>query len=189
LCCPCVKNIDGCNVEDLTHAEIIMADMVKRWVDRISSTIPGFENIFLLDCPQMGIRETRHIQGEYLLNIMDIYEQKDFEDSIGRGGHPIDAWPRPEWLNDPETAYPPRWSFKIPYRCLVAKGKNNLLLAGRCISTTHEAFGCIRPTVQCMITGEAAGTAAALCIRENSFPKALDAKLLCNTLKNNGVRL
>jgi vacuolar-type H+-ATPase subunit E/Vma4 len=189
LCCPCIKNIDGCNVDDLTRAEIIMADMVQRWIERVSSTVPGFENIFLLDCPQVGIRETRHIQGEYLLNLVDIYEQKDFEDSIGLGSHPIDTRPRPEWLNDPETAYPARWYFKIPFRCLVAKNKTNLLVAGRCISATHEAFGCIRPTVQCMITGEAAGAAAALCVKENVTPKALDIKLLKKTLTDSGVIL
>jgi hypothetical protein len=189
LCCPLIKDMDGCNAEDLTRAEVVMADMVERWIDRISSTIPGFENIFLLDCPQMGVRETRHIQGEYLLNLMDIYEQRDFADSIGLGSHPIDTRPRPEWLNDPETAYPARWSFKIPYRSLVAKGKRNLLVAGRCMSATHEAFGCIRPTVQCMITGEAAGTAAALCVKKNVNPGTLDSKLLQKTLKDRGVIL
>ena len=189
LCCPQIKNMDGCNVEDLTRAEIIMADMVQRWMKRISSTIPGFEDIFLLDCPQIGVRETRHIQGEYILNLMDIYEQRDFEDSIGLGSHPIDTRPRPEWLDDPETAYPPRWCFKIPFRSLVAKNKTNLLIAGRCISATHEAFGCIRPTVQCMVTGEAAGTAAALCVKRNVTPKTLDIKLLKQTLQDSGVIL
>jgi hypothetical protein len=189
LCCPCIKDIDGCNVEQLTRAEIIMADMVKRWVEKISSTIPGFEDIFLLNCPEIGVRETRHIQGEYLLDLMDIYEQKEFEDSIGLGSHPIDTRPRPEWLNDPETSYPPRWFFHIPYRCLVARGKENLLVAGRCVSATHEAFGCIRPTVQCMIIGEAAGTAAALCAKNTVSPKDLNIKLLQDNLRGNGVLL
>ena len=189
LCCPCIKNIDGCSADDLTRAEVIMADMVKHWIDRIRSTIPGFENIFLLDCPQIGVRETRHIQGEYVLNLMDIYKQKDFEDCIGLGSHPIDTIPRPPWLKDPETAYPSRWFFQIPYRSLVAREIDNLLIAGRCISATHEAFGCIRPSVQCMITGEAAGTAAALCVREHVNPIKLNTKLLRNKLKENGVFL
>lgn len=189
LCCPCIKNIDGCSTDDLTRAEMIMSDIVKQWIDKIRSAIPGFENIFLLDCPQIGVRETRHIQGEYVLNLMDIYKQKDFEDSIGLGSHPIDTIPRPAWLKDPETAYPSRWFFRIPYRSLVAREIDNLLIAGRCISATHEAFGCIRPTVQCMITGEAAGTAAALCVRENVSPANLDVKLLRGKLKKNGVLL
>ena len=189
LGCPCIDNVDGCNVRDLTDAEMKMADMVKEWVERIKAEIPGFENIFLLDCPQIGIRETRHIQGEYVLALKDIYEQRDFEDSIGLGSHPIDTRPRPEWLNDPKTSYPARWFFKIPYRSLVALNIDNLLIAGRCISATHEAFGCIRPTVQCMITGEAAGTAAALCVQNNTAPRKIDFNLIRQKLKANGVLL
>lgn len=189
LCCPCIRNIDGCSADDLTRAEVIMADMVEHWINRIRSTIPGFEDIFLLDTPEIGVRETRHIQGEYVLNLMDIYKQKDFEDSIGLGSHPIDTIPRPAWLEAPENAYPSRWFFRIPYRSLVAREIDNLLIAGRCISATHEAFGCIRPTVQCMITGEAAGTAAALCVRENVNPGKLDIKLLRRELEENRVLL
>lgn len=189
LGCPCISNIDGCNADDLTRAEVLMTDMVDHWTDTLRSTIPGFENIFLLDCPQIGVRETRHIQGEYVLNLMDIYKQMDFEDSIGLGSHPIDTIPRPAWLKDPETAYPSRWFFQIPYRSLVVRKIDNLLIAGRCISATHEASGCIRPTVQCMITGEAAGTAAALCVRENVNPGKLDTKLLRRKLEKNGALL
>jgi len=188
LCCPQIKDIDGCDAEQLTRAEVIMADMLGRWIENIKE-LPGFEKSFLLDCPEMGVRETRHIQCDYVLNLMDIYEGREFEDSIGLGSHPIDTRPRPEWLDDPETAYPPRWSFKIPYRCMIAKNKENLLIAGRCVSATHEAFGCIRPTVQCMIIGEAAGTAAALCIKEDVTPRTLDTNLLQKTLKDSGVIL
>jgi len=189
LGCPCIKDIDGCKVDDLTEAEVTIAEMVHNWVDKIRSAIPGFENIFLLDCPQIGIRETRHIQGEYTLNFNDIYVQKDFADSIGLGSHPIDTQPRPEWLSDPQTAYPNQWFFKIPYHSLVAYGVDNLLIAGRCISATHEAFGCIRPTVQCMITGEAAGTAAALSLKKGVAPGKIDIKILQKQLKENGVLL
>ena len=118
LCCPQIKGIDGCNVEHITRSEIIMADMLERWMKNIKK-IPGFESSFLVQVPEMGIRETRHIQGDYVLGLMDIYEQKDFEDCIGFGSHPIDTRPRPEWLNDPETSYPPRWYFQIPFRTLI----------------------------------------------------------------------
>ena len=81
------------------------------------------------------------------------------------------------------------WFFKIPYRSLVARDIDNLLVAGRCISATHEAFGCIRPTVQCMITGEAAGTAAALCVQNDIAPRKIDFNLIRNKLTENGVLL
>ncbi len=186
LCCPCVKGMDGCNVEDLTRAEVMIAEMLERWMDGIRH-IPGFEQAFLLQVPEMGVRETRHIQGDYLLTLEDIYHQKQFGDCIGFGSHPIDTRPRPKWLDDPENAYPPRWYFQIPFGSLVVKGIENLLVGGRCISGTHEAFGCIRPTVQCMITGEAAGTAAAMAIKQNTNPRQLNHEDLRNQLKENGV--
>ncbi|MCX6992904.1 MAG: FAD-dependent oxidoreductase [Kiritimatiellaeota bacterium] len=186
LCCPSVQG-NGCNVEDLTRAEVIMADMVGRWLVNIKKAIPGFQNAFLLDCPEIGVRETRHILGDYVMNIEDMYHQKKFEDCIGFGSHPIDTHPRPEWLKDPETAYPPHWYFQIPFRSLTTRGKTNLLTAGRCISATHEAAGSIRVTVECMITGEAAGTAAALCAKANIPLRELDYVKLRATLRESGT--
>lgn len=188
LCCPQIKGIDGCDADSITRSELIMADMLERWMETIKD-IPGFETSFLLQVPEMGIRETRHIQGDYVLNLMDIYGQKDFDDCIGYGAHPIDTHPRPEWLKDPATSYPPRWYFQIPFRALTAKGVDNLLTAGRCISATHEAFGCIRPTVQCMITGEAAGTAAAMCVKQGTAVRGLDTKQLRRKLTEQGIVL
>ncbi|OGV78676.1 MAG: hypothetical protein A3K19_31760 [Lentisphaerae bacterium RIFOXYB12_FULL_65_16] len=187
LCCPCAQG-DGTKVEDLTRAEVLLADMVHRWLENMRA-LPGFEKAFLLDCPEIGVRETRHIQGDFLLTIRDIYNQVEFPDRIGRGSHPIDSYPRPKWISDPATAYPPRWYFHIPFRALLAKGKANLLVAGRCMSATHEAFGCIRPTVQCMITGEAAGTAAALCIQRGCGLRELPIADLQADLEKQGVLL
>jgi len=188
LCCPSVRG-DGCNVEDLTRAQVTVATMVGRWLDNIKEAIPGFQNAFLLDCPEIGVRETRHILGDYIMNIEDIYHQTKFEDCVGLGSHPIDTRPRPEWLDDPETSYPPRWYYQIPFRCQIARDRSNLLTAGRCISATHEGSGCIRATVQCMITGQAAGTAAAMCVKQNANPRDLDTDELRRTLTEQGVRL
>lgn len=186
LCCPSVKGMDGCNADDLTRAEVVIAKMLARWMEGIRA-FPGFENAFLLQVPEMGVRETRHIEGDYLLTLEDIYHQKQFEDCIGFGAHPIDTRPRPEWLNDPETSYPPRWYFQIPFRALVVRDLDNLLVAGRCISATHEGFGCIRPTVQCMVTGEAAGTAAALAVKRECDPRELPIGELRDLLHKNQV--
>lgn len=180
-------DMDGCKAEDLTQAEIDMADILGTWMDGLHC-IPGFEESYLLHAPEIGVRETRHIQGDYTLNLMDIYKQKNFDDCIGLGSHPIDAYPRPDWIDDPESSYPSRWYFQIPFRSLTASGVDNLLTAGRCISATHEAFGCIRPTVQCMITGEAAGTAAAMCASDNKSPRELDYKSLRVRLVDQGVK-
>ena len=187
ICCPCINHIDGLDAHQLSHAEMVMAEMVGRWVERIRSQIPGFEEIFLIDCPQIGVRETRHILGDYQLTAMDLYHSKHFEDCIGFGSHPFDIQPRPEWLQEPEKAYPSRWHFEIPFRCLIASKVSNMLLAGRCLSATHEASGSIRPTVQCMITGEAAGTAAALSSKQGNPPRELSPEVLRSQLKAQGV--
>ena len=188
LCCPCAWG-DGTKVEDLTEAEVTMAALVQEWVRNVQA-VPGFEGSFLLDCPEIGVRETRHMAGDYVLNMEDVYNGEEFADCIGRGSHPIDSPNRVPWLKDVAKAFPDRWSFGIPYRSLLAKGIANLHVVGRCMSTTHEAFGSIRPTVQCMITGEAAGVAAALCA-QSDLPdlRALDFAVLRQALLDQGVVL
>ena len=183
LCCPCYHG-DGTSAADLTKAEIAIRKMVRIWCEKIRK-IPGFHEMYLLDCPQIGVRETRFIQGEYVMTADDIFNTQKFEDSIGRGSHPVDASPMPESIK--KHRLPPRWYFNIPYRCLVPKKIENLLVAGRCISVTHEAFSCVRPTVQCMITGQAAGAAAAMCAKQDIYPRNINTDDLCKSLKSQGV--
>jgi hypothetical protein len=178
---------DGLSVEDLTQAEVAISKQVRERVKALREELPGFEACFLLDCPEVGVRETRHIQGKHVLRIEDVLLGTEFPDSIGRGCHPIDVSPVPEAVRN--HPLPSRWSFTIPYGSLVAKGVGNLLLAGRCISASHEAFGCTRPTVQCMVTGEAAGTAAAMCAQAGAQPGDLDIPALRRQLAAQGVVL
>lgn len=186
LCCPCYAG-SGLDVDALTAGEIALMHEVHERAQWLRQTTPGFANAFLLDMPEIGVRETRHIEGEYKLRIEDLLARTAFPDSIGRGSHPIDIGPLPEALRNVATV--DNWSFEIPYRALLAKGVANLLLAGRCISATHEAFGCTRTTVQCMITGQAAGTAAALAACAGVSPKALDVSALRARLAADGVVL
>ena len=178
---------DGLSVDDLTRAEISISRQVHDRVKALREELPGFESCSLVDCPEIGVRETRHVQGEHVLSIEDVLLGTEFPDSIGRGCHPIDVSPVPEAVKN--HPLPPRWSFTIPYGSLVAKGVDNLLLAGRCISASHEAFGCTRPTVQCMVTGEAAGTAAAMCARAGVRARELDRGALRGQLAAQGVVL
>ena len=127
----------------------------------------------------------RHV---YKLNVVDILTQKHFEDGIGRGSHPIDIYPLPKEIEE----IPPvdEFYFEIPYSCLLPEKVSNLLIAGRCVSATREASGCIRPTATCMVIGEAAGTAAAiLCKDGTNKAKDVDIQKLRTTLKENGVVL
>ena len=185
FCCPHYYG-NGLSVDDLTQGEVTMMKEIRKRVTEMKA-LPGFENAYLLDCPEICVRETRHFHGEVVLDIEDILSQREFADGIGKGCHPIDIQPIPDSLK--EYPLPHRWSFDIPYRCLLPKGINNLLLAGRCISNTHEASGCTRPTVQCMVTGEAAGTAAALSAAQGIAPRDLDVERLRSRLKEQGVIL
>lgn len=186
VCCPCWPG-DGTSADDLSAAEIGISAEVGRFTAALKGGMPGFEKAFLLDVPEIGIRETRHIRGDHLLTLKEILLMTDFPDSIGRGSHPVDTKPVPSWLRDADL--PSRFHFHIPFGILRASGVDNLLLAGRCVSCTHEASGCMRVTVQCMITGQAAGTAAALCVRAGVDPRGLDAEALRLRLRADGVLL
>jgi len=180
------KNVNGLLVEDQTLAEYEVLCEATEQLQNIKKEYPGFEEAYIIDVPQAGIRETRHIMGEYLLTIRDILTNKDFDDSIGFSSHPVDIYPMPNECRDIESAL--RSWFRVPYRSLVAKDMENLLLAGRLISATREASGCIRPTICCMVTGEAAGTAAALLAVAGGAAKNIDIAALRDRLKRNNVK-
>ena len=185
LCCPCFEG-NGLSWRDLTRAELTMRDVIRKQVADVRH-LPGFEKCWVMDCPEIGVRETRHVRGEYVLTVEDVLAGRDFPDSIGRGAHTVDSHGVP--LEVKRREVPRNWSFRIPYRCLVPLGVDGLLVAGRCASFTHEAFGCARPTVQCMVTGEAAGVAAAMCAARGVRPRALPATDLRDRLQAQGVVL
>ena len=161
-----IKNIDTTNVEDLTYAEIKGREMVRKIVDAVKS-LPGFEDSYLEDtAPQIGCRESRRIIGEYVLRKEDFWD-KSFEDSIARA--------RNMFSKEYE-------SISIPYRCLIPKGVDNILFAGRCISVSHEVLDLVREIPCCMATGQAAGTAAALAIKHGVNPGDVNIKELQENL-------
>lgn len=186
FCCPSYYG-NGLSNRDQTTGEVTLAKTIRQRIKDMRENLPGFERAFLIDSPELCTRETRHVQGEYVLNFEDVLSSREFPDGIGRGGHPIDIQPVPKELQG--VKLPPRWYFNIPYRALVPREVDDLLVAGRCISATHEASGCTRPTVQCMITGEAAGVAAAMCSQGDIQPRDLDAGALRKQLAAQGVIL
>ena len=182
-----IVNRSALDINDVTRTEYDTMIAARDKLNQIKASVPGFEKAFVLDSP-MGIRETRHIIGEYRMNIVDVLNRVEFPDTIGKGSHPIDVWPIPAEVKN--LSKPDEWSFDIPYRCMVPKKVSNLLVAGRCASATREAYGCIRPTAQCMVLGEAAGTASAiLCKNDISNTNDIDVTELRKVLKDNGVVL
>ena len=124
-------------------------------------TVPAFARAFVSHAaPQVGVRESRRVIGRYALTREDVLAGRRFDDGVARADWPIELWqaghrgPRYEYLEDGLT-------YEIPLRSLRARDVENLFVAGRCISATHEALGSARVIGTCLATGEAAGIAAA----------------------------
>jgi hypothetical protein len=185
-----ILGVDGTKVEDLTRAEIEGRRQVMEIYRFLRKYVPGFERCTLIDtAAQVGVRETRRIEGEYTLTLEDLVTGRDFEDTIAYCAYPVD-------IHDPtgagggisnrgETAN----AYQIPYRSLVPLGVEQLLVAGRCVSATHEALGAIRVMPPSFAMGEAAGTASALAIREGVPPRRVPIRWLRQTLAEHGVYL
>ena len=177
---------DGTDVWDLTKAEI---EIRKKAVEHVTQMRkrPGYENCFISGDghpPQLGVRETRRIIGEYMLTEDDMVEGRKFPDTITKSASPIDMH---KSGGENENRSVKTDYYDIPYRCLVPKKIDNLLVAGRCISATHIAEAGIRKIPVCMATGQAAGTAAALAAKSGVSTRALDVNLLQKTLREQGA--
>lgn len=131
----------------------------------------------------LGIRESRRIEGDYVFTVQDWIDRKSFDDEIGRNAYFIDV----HKSGHQPKHYGKGESHGIPYRCLTPKGIKNLLTAGRCISTDEEAIGSLRVMPPALVTGEAAGLAAALAVRQSGNDvHHLDIGLLRKRLKEEG---
>ena len=182
-----LHDIDGTNPEDLTRAEVEGRRQVMKVFAFMRERCPGLENARLLDvATQIGIRETRRIHGLYTLTGEDVLRGARFDDAIARCAYPIDihdpTGTRGQLVGLESAGY-----YEIPYRCLVPERVENLLVAGRCLSATHEAAASARVIPPVYAMGQAAGTAAALCARERLRPRDLDGRRLRDTLRLQGA--
>lgn len=182
-----VKGVDGTDPRSLSYGEIEARRQIGDIVKYLTCYVPGFEKCYLTKtAPFLGIRETRRIMGHYVMNRDDILGCRRFGDAIAVASYPIDLH-RPndegctlEWCGD---------CYDIPYRSLVPLGVENLLVAGRCVSTTHEAMAAIRVMATCMAMGEAAGRAARMAVIEGRPPSQIDVARLQRELLAHGAYL
>ncbi|MBQ9803588.1 MAG: FAD-dependent oxidoreductase [Lentisphaeria bacterium] len=144
--------------------------------------IPGFENAWIAQfAPQVGIRESRRIVGDYTLSTDDVLSARHFDDEIAQGIWSIDVH-NPDGIHTGCSQYLTA-PYGIPYRCITPQGVKNLLIAGRPISADHVAHSSSRINASCMAVGEAAGFAAALAIASKDIRK-IDVKKVQELLKN-----
>jgi hypothetical protein len=182
-----VNGVNGTDPESLTFGEVEGRRQIEDIQRYLIAYVPGFEaSYFTKMAPFLGIRETRRIVGKYILTAEDILSCRRFDDSIAVASYPLDIH-HPEgggctltWCGD---------SYDIPYRSLIPEKIENLIVAGRCISTTHEAMSAIRVMAPCMAMGEAAGRAAKIAVRENISPSAISVEKLREELLTKGAYL
>lgn len=173
----------------LTRAEMEAREQMFEMYHFLKENIEGFENADIaFSAPQIGVRESRMIDGLHLLNEEELKNCTKFEDAIAAGNYDID-------IHNPEGAGTSHYYFKdgeyytIPYRCLIPKNADNLLVAGRCISSTHEAQASYRIMPIVTTLGQAAGVAAAVALKQNVQPKDADIHEIQRILKAGGAFL
>jgi hypothetical protein len=184
-----VTDIDPLDPHDLTRAEIEARSQTMQLLTFFRRNVPGFANARIAaTATQIGVRESRRIVGAYTLTADDILNARTFPDAVARSAYPIDIH-NPSGAGTTTFRLPPGASYEIPYRCLVPAAVERLLVAGRCISTTHEALASTRLTPTVMTLGQAAGTAAALSLRTDAALRDVDRAALREQLIADGVDL
>lgn len=183
-----LQGIDGTNASDLTRAEV--ETRVQAWEIHkfLQKYVGGFENSYIVDTGvQVGVRETRHITGDYELTEDDVLSNRAFDDGIACGTFAIDIHP-PEGEQQIFTGSG-KAVYEIPYRCLLPQGLDNVLVAGRAISATHNAFGSARVMATCMGIGQGAGVATAILVKNKLTNRYVDVSLLRKKLIEQGQYL
>jgi hypothetical protein len=167
----------------LTEAELEGRRQVAELASFLIRSVAGFEHAYLMAIgPQIGVRESRRILGKYVLTADDVIKGRKFDDGVACGSYAIDIH-NPSGTGTKMVYLDEGIYYHIPYRCLVPDRVDNLLIASRCISATHEAHSSMRVMPTVWGIGHAAGAAAALCIKVNNLPSALDTVRLRTVLK------
>ncbi|MDD6483070.1 MAG: FAD-dependent oxidoreductase [Clostridiales bacterium] len=188
-----ITGADPTNAEELTRAEIEGRRQAAEVAELLRTRIPGFKKAQVeFTGPFIGVRSSRQIKGAYTLSAKDIISEREFSDTISKGGYPIDVH-SPDGQDDNVYAkgHSLRYGgiYSIPYRALVSRDIKNLLCAGRCISADFEAQAAVRVSPNAAATGHAAGTAAAMCALSGTDALQLDAKSLRKKLLEQGAYL
>jgi hypothetical protein len=161
----------GNDVWDLTRAEWETRHQMRAIVRFLRKRVPGFERAYAVQSgTSVGVREARRVLGDYVLTRDDVLSARKFDDAVARGSYPVD-------IHDPRgqgtilERLPLGEAYDIPLRCLLPRDTSRTLVAGRCISGTHEAHSSYRVTPIAMATGHAAGVCAALAARRRAEPR------------------
>lgn len=193
-----VYHIDPTDIDGLTRGEIDGRKYAMEMFHYLKQNVDGMKDIEISSfAPEIGFRDSRRIEGHYRLTSLDIETGVKFDDVITVFPRFYDMlaldgdWSKGRGLDTDAVYTPPEPGrvYQIPYRCLVPKKINNLLMAGRCICSDHLAESTIRAIAACMLIGQAAGTGASMACRSGIRPIEVDIKELQAELKQQGVEL
>jgi len=181
--------MDGTDAVELSEAEVLGRRQIAD-VAGFLKEVPGFEKSYIVDiAPQVGIRETRRVTGLYQLTESDVLDCASFDDTIGVNGWPLELHLKGDvefrWPKIPES----RGFNHLPYRMIVPQGLENLWVAGRCASMSHEAQSAARVTGACFVMGQAAGAAADLALKAECDAASVDVPALQKQLEAEGAYL
>ena len=183
-----VFGVDATDPLALSRAGAELLRQVDKAGRFIKEHVPGFEDAYMAPAAFPGARQTRHIEGLYEISDDDVDSGRKFDDTIGQVCFPVD-------IHDPETGQASFYqiggdgAFDIPYRAMVPKGLDNVLVAGRCISVTSYANGATRNMAPCLVMGEGAGVATAMAAEQGVSLPDLDVSRLQDVLEGRGVFL
>ncbi|WP_164821498.1 FAD-dependent oxidoreductase [Paenibacillus koleovorans] len=191
--CPRIVGIDGTKASDLSKAYLEGRKKILVYIKLLRENVPGCEHIQIISiAPLLGVRETRRLKGDYIVTEDDVVEGRKFDDGIGCNSWFIDIHnPKGSGIGygsaQKTITYPKGGWNDIPYRALYSSAVTNLLVAGKCVSSTHEAHAAIRIMASCIAMGQAAGTAAAMAIQGDSNVCEVDVVALRNKLAEDGA--
>ena len=193
LLCNCTRIIgeDGRELnslyyKDFTEAETQGRKQIREYAKFFKENLKGCEKSFVTDTgTQVGIRQTRQVDGVYKLKNSDVTNGKKFKDGIARSPWPIELHsgnkPKVEWLLDDV--------YEVPLNCFIPKNGEGIIAAGRCLSAEHEAVASARVTAQCFSYGHAVGHAASISIKENMLLRDIKGENVREILNKEGARL
>lgn len=182
-----VYRLNAVDTSDLTKGTIEARRQAHDLL-RVMCRVPGLENARLVQtAPAIGVREARRICGRYTLTLEDLRAGRWFDDPVTFGGFCVDIHDVGAKTAEKSAHHTPVRPYEIPYRCLLPSGLEGLLVAGRCISGSHEAHASYRVTGTCMAMGQAAGLAAATAAAGGRLPSQLDGRELWTALAARGV--
>lgn len=179
---------DPLSTEEMSRAETAGRRMAELYLAAFRAHVPGFEEAYLLDTgAQIGVRESRRVLCEHVLQAEDVLQGRRFDDAIGCCAWPVEehgADRATRWVWLPDGVY-----YQIPFRCLVPRRVEGLLVAGRCASASHEAQASLRVVGPCMAMGQAAGLAAVLAVRHDTAVRDVGLSELRGALLAQGAFL